>query len=84
MGSKSGRNGAPAPKSRVSVSDSKPEVEFYLLDCVRSFLLVLSGFAVDLSALLCTLAYLFARLREPQHFHVFFGTHGRAKIFARD
>src|SRR5579864_3643715 len=39
MGQKSGRNGAPAPQSRVSLSESKPEAEFCLLECVRSFLL---------------------------------------------
>ena len=46
MGRKSGRNGAPAPKSRVSLSDSIPRAAFCLLECVRSILLVLSGFAV--------------------------------------
>jgi len=40
MGQKSGRNGAPAPKSRVSLSESKPRAWFFLLECVRSFLLV--------------------------------------------
>src|SRR5260370_904166 len=39
MGQKSGRNGAPAPQSRVSLSESKPEADFCLLECVRSFLL---------------------------------------------
>src|SRR5258707_4172242 len=39
MGRKSGRNGAPAPQSRVSLSESKPEANFCLLECVRSFLL---------------------------------------------
>ena len=39
MGQKSGRNGAPAPQSRVSLSESKPEAEFCLLECVRSILL---------------------------------------------
>src|SRR4029077_418064 len=39
MGQKSGRNGAPAPQSRVSLSESKPEAEFCLLESVRSFLL---------------------------------------------
>src|SRR5260370_32550645 len=39
MGRKSGRNGAPAPQSRVSLSESKPEADFCLLECVRSFLL---------------------------------------------
>src|SRR6266852_6494448 len=39
MGRKSGRNGAPAPQSRVSLSESKPEAYFCLLECVRSFLL---------------------------------------------
>src|SRR5258708_842845 len=38
MGQKSGRNGAPAPQSRVSLSESKPEADFCLLECVRSFL----------------------------------------------
>jgi small subunit ribosomal protein S12 len=70
MGSKSGRNGAPAPQSRVSVSESKPEDEFYLLECVRSFLLVVSGFAVDLSALLCTLAQFVCAPARATHFHV--------------
>ncbi len=40
MGQKSGRNGAPAPKSRVSLSDSEPRADLRLLECVRSFLLV--------------------------------------------
>src|SRR5580700_9919054 len=40
MGRKSGRNGAPAPKSRVSLSDSKPRADSCLLDCVRSLLMV--------------------------------------------
>src|SRR6267378_7306139 len=40
MGQKSGRNGAPAPQSRVSLSELKPGVQFSLLECVRSFLLV--------------------------------------------
>src|SRR6266446_5294396 len=39
MGQKSGRNGAPAPQSRVSLSESKPGAYFCLLECVRSFLL---------------------------------------------
>src|SRR6266478_1740796 len=39
MGRKSGRNGAPAPQSRVSLSESNPEADFCLLECVRSFLL---------------------------------------------
>src|ERR1700683_1278591 len=71
MGSKSGRNGAPAPQSRVSVSESKPEDEFSLLECVRSFLLVVSGFAVDLSALLCALAQFACAPARATHFHVF-------------
>src|SRR6267378_4714464 len=40
MGQKSGRNGAPAPQSRVSLSELKPRDDFSLLECVRSFLLV--------------------------------------------
>jgi small subunit ribosomal protein S12 len=40
MGRKSGRNGAPAPQSRVSLSELIPRDWFYLLECVRSFLLV--------------------------------------------
>ena len=40
MGQKSGRNGAPAPQSRVSLSELKPRAKFYFLECVRSFLLV--------------------------------------------
>src|SRR6266446_5661724 len=39
MGQKSGRNGAPAPQSRVSLSESNPGADFCLLECVRSFLL---------------------------------------------
>ena len=42
MGQKSGRNGAPAPQSRVSLSELKPRELFYFLECVRSFLLVVS------------------------------------------
>ena len=42
MGQKSGRNGAPAPQSRVSLSELKPRDLFYFLECVRSFLLVVS------------------------------------------
>src|SRR5215472_8478067 len=40
MGRKSGRNGAPAPQSRVSLSELIPRELLYLLECVRSFLLV--------------------------------------------
>ena len=40
MGRKSGRNGAPAPQSRVSLSELIPRDQLYLLECVRSFLLV--------------------------------------------
>src|SRR2546429_4213230 len=39
-GRKSGRNGAPAPQSRVSLSELKPRELLHLLECVRSFLLV--------------------------------------------
>jgi hypothetical protein len=85
MGSKSGRNGAPAPQSRVSVSESKPEEEFYLLECVRSFLLVVSGFAVDLSALLCALAQFVCAPARATHFRcIRFLNVSRVKIFARE
>jgi hypothetical protein len=52
MGAKSGRNGAPAPQSRVSLSESKPE-DGVLPSGVRAEFLAgcFSGFAVDLSAL---------------------------------
>src|SRR5207237_312786 len=39
MEPKSGRNGAPAPQSRVSLSELIPR-RLHLLECVRSFLLV--------------------------------------------
>jgi small subunit ribosomal protein S12 len=64
MGQKSGRNGAPAPQSRVSLSELKPK-RFVLLLGVRTEFLAggISGFAVDLSALDCALApFLCARL----------------------
>src|SRR3984893_11455344 len=71
MGQKSGRNGAPAPQSRVSLSESKPEADFCLLECVRSFLLGVFlrirsrpfSLAVRSRAILC------ARLREPRPWH---------------
>src|SRR5258708_16666294 len=71
MGQKSGRNGAPAPQSRVSLSESKPEADFCLLECVRSFLLGVFlrirsspfSLAVRSRAVLC------ARLREPRPSH---------------
>src|SRR5258707_1998259 len=55
MGQKSGRNGAPAPQSRVSLSESKPGAYFCLLECVRSFLLgvFLRIRAVRSRAILC-------------------------------
>ena len=40
MEPRSGRNGAPAPQSRVSLSELIPREQHYLLECVRSFLLV--------------------------------------------
>jgi hypothetical protein len=58
MGRKSGRNGAPAPQSRVSLSESKPRDQFSLLELRTEFLAgCFSGFAVDLSALECALAH---------------------------
>jgi small subunit ribosomal protein S12 len=83
MGSKSGRNGAPAPQSRVSVSESKPEEEFYLLECVRSFLLVVSGFAVDLSALLCALAQFVCAPARATHFRAFVAERVEGQKFLR-
>jgi small subunit ribosomal protein S12 len=67
MGSKSGRNGAPAPQSRVSVSESKPEEEFYLLEVRTEFLACClrirsRPFSTDVRSR----AFLFARLREPR------------------
>src|SRR5580658_5686284 len=63
MGLKSGRNGTPVPQSRVSLSELKPREEFCLLECVRSFLLVVlrirsRPFSTDV----CSRAFLFARL----------------------
>src|SRR6267143_5956444 len=68
MGRKSGRNGAPAPQSRVSLSESKPRDQFSLLELRTEFLAgCFSGFAVDLSALECALAQICMRaLREPR------------------
>jgi hypothetical protein len=59
MGQKSGRNGAPAPKSRVSLSESEPGVKFCSLGMPTESLACFSGFAVHLSALLCALAHFF-------------------------
>src|SRR5690348_12276844 len=78
MGQKSGRNGAPAPQSRVSLSESKPEADFCLLECVRSFLLGVFlrirsrpfSLAVRSRAILCArlagaAPYAFVLLRMP-------------------
>ena len=52
MGLKSGRNGAPAPQSRVSLSELQPEEQFYLLELCAEFLAGCSPDAhLDLSAL---------------------------------
>jgi small subunit ribosomal protein S12 len=67
----------------VSVSESKPEDEFYLLECVRSFLLVVSGFAVDLSALLCALAQFVCAPARATHFHVFVAERVEGQKFLR-
>ena len=61
MGQKSGRNGAPAPKSRVSLSDSEPRAERLPLGVRAESLAGISGFAVHLSAPVCALAFLYAR-----------------------
>ena len=66
MGRKSGRNGAPAPKSRVSLSDSMPGAKVCLLDCARSLLLVLSGFAVPFSVSVCSRAFCARSVRVRQ------------------
>src|SRR6202047_1263886 len=83
MGQKSGRNGAPAPQSRVSLSESKPEAEFCLLECVRSFLLgdflrIRSrpfSHAMRSRAILCarfagaaSLAFVLSRMRVDKNF----------------
>src|ERR1700719_1423767 len=85
MGQKSGRNGAPAPQSRVSLSESKPEADFCLLECVRSFLLGVFlrirsrpfSLAVRSRAVLC------ARLREPRPSHRDFAMSGDRNFRAR-
>ena len=67
MGQKSGRNGTPVPKSRVSLSESEPGVTFSSLGLPAESLACFSGFAVHLSASLCSRVF-FARSREsPRH-----------------
>ena len=61
MGQKSGRNGAPAPKSRVSLSDSEPRAERLPLGVRAESLAGISGVAGNLSAPLCALALFSAR-----------------------
>jgi hypothetical protein len=61
MGPKSGRNGAPAPKSRVSLSDSEPRADRLPLGVRAESLAGISGVAGNLSAFLCALAFLSAR-----------------------
>src|SRR5215472_8132773 len=67
MGRKSGRNGAPAPQSRVSLSELKPREGVLPLGVRTEFLAgCTSGFAVDLSAEAHALAQCCLRaLREP-------------------
>ena len=68
MGQKSGRNGAPAPKSRVSLSDSEPRAERSPLGVRAESLAGISGFAVHLSAPVCALAFLYARKARARQF----------------
>src|SRR5208282_4033449 len=68
MGQKSGRNGAPAPKSRVSLSDSEPRAERSPLGVRAESLAGISGFAVHLSASVCALAFLYARKARVRKF----------------
>src|SRR5256885_9073709 len=71
MGRKSGRNGAPAPQSRVSLSELIPRERLCSTLGVRTEFLAgcSSGFAVDLSAQVYALAQCCLRARrEPAKF----------------
>src|SRR5690348_321781 len=61
MGQKSGRNGAPAPQSRVSLSELLPRDRLCLLECVRSFLLVVLRIRGPFSICASSRAFLSAR-----------------------